>query len=363
MAIDFKTFNSIVNIVADARFPVMLRGRHGIGKSELVYQYAKKIKLPVVERRASTMTEGDLVGLPIVDGDTTSWNPPDWYKQACREAVVLFMDEIDRATTEVRQGFFQLADSRTLNGHRLHPDTVLFAAVNGGIHAAQYQVNDMDPAELDRWTVFDVEPSAEDWLDYASQDNRVNPIILDFIRGDKRHLEHTKEFEPGKVYASRRSWERFSRTVDAHKLLNGDNYKQNLGTVYNLACGFVGFEAAVALKDFADKYENQVTADDVFTGKAFKGMSKWKLNDHISMVEKILSCDKLTEDMDIEQVENVARYFFKAPSEAGMKFYTGLSSDKTKMNFLLRMHKLTVDGKNVRQHMVSMLQTKKDETK
>jgi hypothetical protein len=52
-----------------------------------------------------------------------------------------------------------LTDSRKINGWHLHPETLVVAAVNGGEHGAQYQVGEMDPAELDRWTVFDVEPS------------------------------------------------------------------------------------------------------------------------------------------------------------------------------------------------------------
>ena len=110
--------------------------------------------LPVVERRASQMTEGDLVGLPVIDGECTRFNPPDWFKQACNEPVALFLDEVDRATIEVRQGIFELTDSRKLNGFALHPETLIFAAVNGGEHGEQYQVGEMDPAELDRWTVF-----------------------------------------------------------------------------------------------------------------------------------------------------------------------------------------------------------------
>ena len=64
MAIDFRTFNSIISHIITAKYPVLIRGRHGIGKSELVYQTAKDLGLPVVERRASQMTEGDLLGLP-----------------------------------------------------------------------------------------------------------------------------------------------------------------------------------------------------------------------------------------------------------------------------------------------------------
>jgi MoxR-like ATPase len=80
MAVDFKTFLQIVKHVTNVQKPVLIRGRHGVGKSEVIYQTAAAMGLPVVERRASQMTEGDLVGLPSVDGNSTTFNPPDWYK-------------------------------------------------------------------------------------------------------------------------------------------------------------------------------------------------------------------------------------------------------------------------------------------
>ena len=77
MAIDFKNFLNVVPHVAAAKFPVLMRGRHGIGKSQVVYQLAKTLDRPVVERRASQMTEGDLIGLPSINGNATNWNPPE----------------------------------------------------------------------------------------------------------------------------------------------------------------------------------------------------------------------------------------------------------------------------------------------
>ncbi len=211
MAVDFKTFTAVAPLVARVKKPILLRGRHGVGKSCVVYQTAATMGLPVVERRASQMTEGDLVGLPVIEGNVTTFNPPDWFKQACDEPVLLFLDEVDRATAEVRQGIFELTDSRKLNGHTLHPETLVFAAVNGGEHGEQYQVGEMDPAELDRWTVFDVEPTVEDWLGWAKEN--VNEIVWDFINKNHNHLEHKGDFEPNKVYPSRRCLARFNEGV------------------------------------------------------------------------------------------------------------------------------------------------------
>jgi MoxR-like ATPase len=39
MAIDFRSMLNILPAITDARYPVLIRGRHGIGKSTIVYQY------------------------------------------------------------------------------------------------------------------------------------------------------------------------------------------------------------------------------------------------------------------------------------------------------------------------------------
>ena len=45
MAIDFKTFVSVAPHVLAVKKPLMLRGRHGVGKPELVYQVASEMGL------------------------------------------------------------------------------------------------------------------------------------------------------------------------------------------------------------------------------------------------------------------------------------------------------------------------------
>jgi len=357
MAFDFATFLSTVPAILDARLPVLVRGRHGVGKSEVVYMIAKQRGLPVVERRASQMTEGDLLGLPdtadLSDGrKATTWNAPDWLVTACTEPVVLFLDEVDRATMEVRQGLFELTDSRKINGWHLHPETLIVAAVNGGEHGSQYQVGEMDPAELDRWTVFDVEPSVEDWLAWSS--GKVDGVLWDFVNGNRQHLEHTDDYEPNKVYPSRRSWVRFARTVEPLALFAEDG---NRDLLLNLATGFVGFEAAVALRDFVQKYEYQVSIEDLLDHGAFDKIEKWGINDHAAMVEKMEHASTFGETLSDTQVTNLATWFVTMPSEICMKLWSAIgdAEDENGTN-AIRLHKATAsDGTRVSEHMVKIL--------
>ena len=348
MAIDFATFVKVAPHVAAVRKPVLIRGRHGVGKSEVVYQIAGGLEMPVVERRASQMTEGDLVGLQSTDGNTTSFNPPDWFKTACDNPVVLFLDEVDRATIEVRQGIFELTDSRKLNGHVLHKDTLIFAAVNGGEHGDQYQVGEMDPAELDRWTVFDVEPSAEDWLTWAK--DKVDGVLWDFINQNRNHLEHTGDFEPNKVYPSRRSWVRLNDCFAQANLLAED---ADTSVMFPLATGFVGFEAAVSFKDFVDNYERQVTIENILDEGKIQLTERFGINDHNALVEKMEAKEIFTAPLSEERVENLARYFMVVPSEVGMKLWTVLGQGDNAN--VIAFHGTVVDGKSISNHLVELM--------
>ena len=348
MAIDFKTFVSIAPHVLNVRKPLMLRGRHGVGKSELVYQIAAELGLPVVERRASQMTEGDLVGLPRTDGDVTSFCPPDWLDDSCKRAVLLFLDEVDRAIPEVRQGIFELTDSRKIFGNHLHPDTVVIAAVNGGEHGSQYQVGEMDPAELDRWTVFDVEPSTEDWLDWAK--NHVTDVVWDFINQNRSHLEHGEDFEPNKVYPSRRSWKRLNDCLESADMLGEDHNP----AIFHLATGFVGFEAAVSFNDFVKNYERQVTVEMILDEGQVDKTTSFNINEHCALIEKMEASEVFANELNDDQCKNLANYFVSLPSEAVMKLWKALGTGN--VDNVTRFHKTEADnGETVGNKLVTIL--------
>ena len=351
MSIDFKTFLSIVPHIIEARFPILTRGRHGIGKSTLVYQLAKQMDLEVVERRASQMTEGDLLGLPKVEDNVTQWLAPEWLHTACNKPVILFLDEVDRATMEVRQGIFELCDSRKIAGYTLHPDTIIFAAVNGGEHGAQYQVGEMDPAELDRYTVFDVEPTVEDWLAWAKTE--VCDEIWNFINQNHQHLEHREDYEPNKVYPSRRSWERLSKT------LSGLNKIEHSPTLYHLSTAFVGFEAAIALNDFIKNYDRQVTVEDIIDDGKLELTKDWKINDHNALIEKIKAKETFAEKLTDNRLQNVANYFVTLPSEVAMSLWQAMGNSEFATHNVSRLHGMTAsNGVKIQEYIVEILTAK-----
>ena len=235
---------------------VLLRGAHGIGKSQVVRQVAKHFGLPVTDRRLSQMSEGDMIGLPSTDGEVTRFNPPDWYKAACNKPTCLFLDELNRATPEVMQAAFQIVLDRELNGWKLHPDTRVFAAINTG---GSYTVNEMDPALLDRFWTIDLTPDTQDWLTWAKESGSVHENVVTFIAGNEKWLDPPKNGEPGAVSPSRRSWERLSNALSLADVVESPNDPM----FYPLCLGYVGTEATIAFHDYVKTIDAQVTGEEI----------------------------------------------------------------------------------------------------
>jgi len=332
---DIKTF-CLVAPQAAKKSSILMRGPHGIGKSQLVQQIADDIEMPIIDRRLSQMSEGDLVGLPeLVDG-VTRFCPPDWYARACREPVVLFLDELNRATPEVQQAAFQIVLDRELNGHRLHADTLIYAAVNA---SADYQVNEMDPALLDRFWCIDLEPTVEDWIEWA-QGNDVDPVIVDFIRNNHAHLRYEGTIEPGKVYPSPRSYERLDSTLKVAGMVSKDiaGSKAPEG-FYAISLGFIGLEASIAFKEFVEDYEIIVSAEDVIDNydknkDRIKILNDDKLN---GVAEKIINHCKENE-WTVSQCSNIAEFAKKLSGEMMVALWNGVMETSVVPN-ITALHK------------------------
>jgi hypothetical protein len=238
-----------------------------------------------------------------------------------------------------------------LNGHTLHPDTLIVAAVNGGESGSQYQVGEMDPAELDRWSVFDLSPTVEDWLSWA-KDN-VSPFVFDFINMNRDHLEHKGDFEPNKVYPSRRSWKRLNDVLVGSDMFS----EENMRDIRNISVGFVGYEAAIALHDFVEKYDRQVTPEDVIVHGKFEKTEKFGIIEHCAFIDKMQNKGLLTSKLPKDQLQNLAKYFVSLPSEPAMKMWhvIGAGSVENTTGF----HSIAVGNTSPGKYLAELISGKK----
>lgn len=357
-----KTVLRIVPLLAN-NIAILLRGNHGIGKSQVARQIASLIRakmllanpalnpktlFPVIDRRLSQQTEGDLLGLPSTDDEVTRWNPPDWYKKACAEPVFLFLDEINRATTEVQQAAFQIILDRELNGWRLHPETRVMSAVN---IAARYTVNEMDPALLDRFWCVDLDATVQDWLtwgraepslyddEHAGLKTNCAPLLVDFIEQNEKWLDPGTAADPGSVETSRRSWDRLSLSLTHAGLIDHPEKPE----FYSVCLGFVGTEAAIAFHKYASDQSAHVTGDDLLN--KFDKV-KHKI-DKLGPEGRNIAIEKLVEhvlknitSLDDKQGKNVATFMGMLDDELRLSLWSKLTSAGTeKIDLARSLHK------------------------
>ena len=332
---DIKTFINVApQLPAD--ISLMVRGPHGIGKSQIFKQVADVLGLELIDRRLSQMTEGDLLGLPELTDGVTRFCPPDWFMSACKAPKAILLDEYNRATQEVLQTAMQITLDRELNGWKLHPETRIFAAINA---SAEYVVNELDPAQADRFWTIDLEPTVEDWLNWAVGAG-VDSVIIDFIRQHPGHLRHKGQVEPGKVYPSQRSWDRMAQAL-RH---SGVDLTEAAGNppafLYPVCLGFVGVEAAISLRDFVKNYDSVISAEDILDNwkKVKAKVDKLNADKQNAISEKILVHCK-DHSWSVGNAEVVADLLRFLPGEMMVSFFNKVMETNRVAN-IRTLHKL-----------------------
>ena len=166
---------------------IMLAGKHGIGKSQILTDYFTSKGERVVTLFLGQMSDpGDLIGLPHKNATTgkTEFMPPYWFP-VDGKPVVLFLDELNRARPEILQTIMDLALNRCLAGRRLPEGSRIIAAVNDG---DEYQLTDLDPALVSRFNIYTFAPTVADWLIWANSKG-IDPRILKFVEGNENMLD------------------------------------------------------------------------------------------------------------------------------------------------------------------------------
>ena len=220
---------------------IMLTGRHGIGKSEILTEYFAGKGMPVIPLFLGQMADpGDLIGIPSKNDATgkTDFMPPYWFPLDGKP-IVLFLDELNRARPEILQTIMDLALNRSLAGRKLPEGSRIISAVNEG---DQYQLTDLDPALVSRFDIFNFQPTVQEWLLWAGR-NGIDKRVTDFIEENPGWLDRDpdqKENEDTGLDKTpdRRAWKRVSDIILGSPAVSPVQLKA--------IAGIVGAKAAVA---------------------------------------------------------------------------------------------------------------------
>ena len=332
---NISSFQSLAPLLP-ADQAILLRGPTGIGKSASVKAIAESLGQEMIDVRLAVMDEGTMGGIPNFEEIKATGIVHNamygWFVSACTEQVVLFLDELNRAMIPVLQSAFQIVLDRELgNGpdgkpYRLHPLTRVIAAGNFG---PEYESEDLDPAMLRRFLVVDVEATVKDWLGWAK--GRIDPVLVDFLSKHNVHWRlDPREVSPGTVIPCPATWDRLD-TCLKHMGAPPSSWvgKRPPAGTYAVAKGLVGTEAAIAFADFVERYEFDVSGDDVMNNweNVKEAVDALSAERKLSLVDQI--ADYSTDNTwTSKQVKNVGKFCDTLGGEEIVNLWTKISSSR-----------------------------------
>ncbi|MDE0872135.1 MAG: AAA family ATPase [Flavobacteriales bacterium] len=168
--------------------PICIWGTHGLGKTQLVQDFAKKLGWQFAYIAPAQFEEmGDLHGMPVEfdptpeapnSGDEyTIYYPPDWVPKDDGPGILL-LDDLNRADDRILRGCMQLLQNFELKSWSLPPKWQIVATANP--EGGDYSVTPMDDAMLTRMMHVTMVFDAKTWGKWAMQ-NGVDERGIDFV--------------------------------------------------------------------------------------------------------------------------------------------------------------------------------------
>lgn len=338
---------NMLRLYAKNNFNVLLSGRHGVGKTEIIKQvFKEEFGDKWAYFSASTMDAWvDFIGVPKAvtreDGKTVL----DLIRPARfadDEVEALFFDEYNRSPVKVRNAVMELIQFKSINGRKFKNLKVIWAAVNPFSEEGTYDVEEIDPAQLDRFPIkidmpYKLErsyfnkkhgalakPFMQWWTQHSDEIKyKISPRLLDQaieiyqVGGDLKHV-FPVESNVNKLIQ------------DIKSISIDDEWKQVLGmtskeksTFFSSLSNVQKFEKFI-LSDF-DKYVKYISEDYIINQINLKN-NNW-LNNLLVNEEFITKQLK----KEIESLKNLS---FKETIE----FYLGVTPN---------INKFIVNGKNI----------------
>lgn len=319
--LSLKGAEKAMEILMDADKVPALVGTSGIGKTELVQKVASDRNAMYVSITCSLMQEGDLM-LPIPQTNTNSAmtdklirllllqnagleskeEMEELLQEVSRERsidgtnaviraidedivkiikyldenpegeAILFLDEINRASTAVMAELMNLVLARELKGTKLPENCKIVVAMNpssdmDGYNDTNYSVNSGDLAINDRLAFLFLQPTLQDWIDWGMEygedgESKVDTRIMEFL---SEQPEPEKLFIPDEneqfIIATPRSWKDTSDILRQYE----KSGLQDRSILIAMIQGKVGDDAAASLASYLDNINNFISINDILT--------------------------------------------------------------------------------------------------
>lgn len=308
-------------ILAKVKVPLLLIGAMGVGKSQIVKQVADETGYKLIDLRLAQQEAGDLIGLPYKNGDNgTHWAKPEWFPKE-GEKCIIFLDELNRAATDVRQAVFQLVLDRRIHTHKLPDDCFVHAAINpsGDMGSENYQVEQLDPAMIRRFCSIVIDPDADTWLSWAKGDGKIDNLVSEFIS-----VQPTLLFQDEKIDI------KVKPTPDSYRMLDLMLKAKVIEKHMEMEVlkGLIGKEAGAAFIKWLDtNYKRPVSGSEVLKEypKFAAKIKKQETAENYNTVKDLVAILSNKKELSQPELANCAQFFIDLPKESQTAFMQKLS--------------------------------------
>ncbi len=238
----------------EAGTPLCIWGEHGIGKTQIVEQFAKENGMAFAYLAPAQYEEmGDLAGLPELENKQTVFRPAAWVPRQTGPGILL-IDDFNRADERILRGLMQLLQGYGLAGWQLPPLWQIILTANPD--RGDYAVTPLDDAMLTRMLHLELTFQLNDWINWA-KNNDIDPRALRFMQ---QHIQHLPK---GRTTA--RSLTQLFRSI-AHI----DNWKTNIEQIALYAHATLDEETADAFIQFVQSDALRLPAPEEILSGAFR---------------------------------------------------------------------------------------------
>lgn len=244
--------------IAEAGLVANLIGPPGIGKTQLVYQFAKKWDLESRVYSLSQREPTDLLGFPSPNPKTgrMQFYPDEMLPlqgDKCKgKTFVLFFDEMNACARLTAAAAYRVIQEKKSGKFDLYPNTIIIAAGNRKIDKAI--TTDVGTAMQSRLVNIEIVVSVKDWLGWANL-NKIDTRVISFIKF-RRELLH--KFNPDhneNNFPCPRTWHHLS------------DYIKNISAIDHgdlvVMGGTVGAGAATEFKGYCNIYSQLPSIKDM----------------------------------------------------------------------------------------------------